>query len=137
VASPQSPSSFPKYGCLPERQAAHFRPLSRSVEMCNKISFLVHNLKYKVNGEWAEQLGLEVTSRGDISNTAPFYETSVKGVYAVGRLLDADEECHNSCCVWDFVCGRSGDGVACGDGGRFGLRSWRMIFKRDRLVQKV
>jgi pyruvate/2-oxoglutarate dehydrogenase complex dihydrolipoamide dehydrogenase (E3) component len=52
--------------------------------MCNKTSFLVHNPKYKANGEWAEQLGLEVTSSGDISNTAPFYEINVKGVYAVG-----------------------------------------------------
>jgi gliotoxin/aspirochlorine biosynthesis thioredoxin reductase len=51
-----------------------------------KISegFLVHNPQCQVSGPWALQLGLEMTARGDIATQAPFYETTVKGVYAVG-----------------------------------------------------
>ncbi|KAN0096803.1 thioredoxin reductase glit [Hyaloscypha variabilis] len=46
--------------------------------------FLVHNPKYKINGPFAEQLGLEMTERGDIKTVGMFGETSVQGVYAIG-----------------------------------------------------
>ncbi|GKT39876.1 thioredoxin-1 [Colletotrichum spaethianum] len=46
--------------------------------------FLAHAPFTKVNGPFAEQLGLEMAENGDIKTTPPFGETSVGGVYAVG-----------------------------------------------------
>ncbi|KAJ0167697.1 putative thioredoxin reductase [Colletotrichum tanaceti] len=46
--------------------------------------FLAHAPFTKVNGPFAEQLGLEMAENGDVKTTPPFGETSVPGVYAVG-----------------------------------------------------
>jgi thioredoxin reductase len=48
------------------------------------MSFLVHRPKTVLSGDFANQLGLELTEAGDIKTTPPFYETSVKGVFAAG-----------------------------------------------------
>lgn len=46
--------------------------------------FLVHRPKTQVNGPFAQQLGLQLTPQGDLLTTAPFFETNVPGVFAVG-----------------------------------------------------
>ncbi|KAK4862875.1 hypothetical protein LT330_003008 [Penicillium expansum] len=46
--------------------------------------FLVHKPKTEINGPFAEQLGLYLTSDGDIKTAKPFYSTSVSGVFAAG-----------------------------------------------------
>ncbi|KAG4429913.1 hypothetical protein IFR05_014602 [Cadophora sp. M221] len=46
--------------------------------------FLAHKPKGKLNGPFAEQLGLELTPQGDIKTNLPFNETSVRGVFAGG-----------------------------------------------------
>ncbi|KAJ5940499.1 Pyridine nucleotide-disulfide oxidoreductase class-II [Penicillium verrucosum] len=46
--------------------------------------FLAHKPKTEINGPFAEQLGLHLTSDGDIKTTEPFYSTSVPGVFAAG-----------------------------------------------------
>ncbi|KAL5590193.1 hypothetical protein FOBRF1_013750 [Fusarium oxysporum] len=47
-------------------------------------AFLAHKPPTKLNGPFAEQLGVELTPGGDIQVTPPFGATSVKGVYAAG-----------------------------------------------------
>ncbi|KAK1638090.1 hypothetical protein BDP81DRAFT_424141 [Colletotrichum phormii] len=46
--------------------------------------FLAHAPFTRPNGPFVEQLGLETMDNGDIKTTAPFGQTSVSGVYAVG-----------------------------------------------------
>ncbi|KAJ5874058.1 Pyridine nucleotide-disulfide oxidoreductase class-II [Penicillium soppii] len=46
--------------------------------------FLVHRPKTVINGPFAEQLGVHLTSDGDIKTTEPFYTTSIPGVFAAG-----------------------------------------------------
>ncbi|KAH6668681.1 hypothetical protein F5X68DRAFT_216624 [Plectosphaerella plurivora] len=46
--------------------------------------FVAHAPRSRVNGPFAEQLGLEMTGTGDIKVTEPFRETTVKGVFATG-----------------------------------------------------
>lgn len=46
--------------------------------------FLAHAPFTRPNGPFVEQLGLETAENGDIKTAAPFGETSVSGVYAVG-----------------------------------------------------
>ncbi|KAF1974454.1 FAD-dependent pyridine nucleotide-disulfide oxidoreductase-like protein [Bimuria novae-zelandiae CBS 107.79] len=48
------------------------------------MSFLVHRPRTVLSGDFVNQLGLEVTEAGDVKTTPPFYETSVKGVFAAG-----------------------------------------------------
>lgn len=57
----------------------HFEDGSTKVE-----GFLSCHLDTKTRGPFAEQLGLEMTSGGDIKTTPPFFATSLKGVFAVG-----------------------------------------------------
>lgn len=47
-------------------------------------AFLAHKPATKINGPFAQQLGLELGPAGDIITTPPFGATSVKGVYAAG-----------------------------------------------------
>lgn len=47
-------------------------------------AFLVHKPPTKINGPFADQLGVELTPGGDIKASHPFGATSVKGVYAAG-----------------------------------------------------
>ncbi|OCL02666.1 FAD/NAD(P)-binding domain-containing protein [Glonium stellatum] len=46
--------------------------------------FLAHAPATKARGPFAEQLGLEMTSSGDIKAGPPFYQTNIKGVFAAG-----------------------------------------------------
>ncbi|KAI2758338.1 hypothetical protein DTO006G1_6854 [Penicillium roqueforti] len=46
--------------------------------------FLAHTPDTKPRGSFAEQLGLELTPSGDIKIAPPFYQTTVKGVFAAG-----------------------------------------------------
>ncbi|KAJ5618160.1 hypothetical protein N7537_003274 [Penicillium hordei] len=43
-----------------------------------------HKPKTQINGPFANQLGLHLTSDGNIKTTEPFYSTSVPGVFAAG-----------------------------------------------------
>lgn len=49
--------------------------------------FLVHNPKTTVQGPFVEQLGLALTPTGDIVAAPPFYQTSVRGVFAAGDCI--------------------------------------------------
>ena len=53
------------------------------------INFLVHKPKTKLNGTFAQQLGLELTQGGDLKVAQPFPETSVKGCFAAGDCATA------------------------------------------------
>ncbi|KAB8238036.1 thioredoxin reductase gliT [Aspergillus alliaceus] len=46
--------------------------------------FLTHKPKTEINGPFATQLRLRLTSDGDLETTAPFYSTSIPGVFAAG-----------------------------------------------------
>lgn len=46
--------------------------------------FLAHTPETKPRGPFAEQLGLEQTPPGDIKAGPPFYQTTIKGVFAAG-----------------------------------------------------
>ena len=46
--------------------------------------FLAHTPQTKPRGPFVEQLGLEQTPSADIKAGPPFFETSVKGVFAAG-----------------------------------------------------
>ncbi|KAJ5212203.1 uncharacterized protein N7498_003849 [Penicillium cinerascens] len=46
--------------------------------------FLAHTPETRPRGPFAEQLGLEQTPSGDIKAGPPFYQTTVKGVFAAG-----------------------------------------------------
>ncbi|KAK2054705.1 FAD/NAD(P)-binding domain-containing protein [Colletotrichum caudatum] len=46
--------------------------------------FIAHQPTAKPRGPFAEQLGLELQASGDIMVKQPFYETSVRGVFAAG-----------------------------------------------------
>lgn len=46
--------------------------------------FLLHKPATEQPNNLADQLGVELTEQGDIKVTAPFNETSVRGVFATG-----------------------------------------------------
>ena len=46
--------------------------------------FLGHRPKTQLTGSYVHDLGLELTAQGDIKTTAPFLQTSVRGVFAAG-----------------------------------------------------
>lgn len=46
--------------------------------------FLVHRPKTEINGQLAQQLGLQLTPGGDIFTNPPFGETNIPGVFAAG-----------------------------------------------------
>ena len=50
-------------------------------------SFLTHNPNTYVKGPFVSQLGLELSPTGDIQAPAPFYQTSVRGVFAAGDCI--------------------------------------------------
>ena len=50
-------------------------------------TFLVHSPKTTVQGSFAEQLGVAFTPTGDILATPPFFQTSVRGVFAAGDCI--------------------------------------------------
>lgn len=52
-----------------------------------KEKFLVNNPLTMTSGPFVEQLGLATTSTGDIQAEAPFYQTSVRGVFAAGDCI--------------------------------------------------
>ncbi|KAE8374179.1 hypothetical protein BDV26DRAFT_284499 [Aspergillus bertholletiae] len=49
--------------------------------------FLTHRPKTEINGPFAGQLGLQLTPTGDLETIAPFYNTSVPGVFAAGDCV--------------------------------------------------
>lgn len=61
---------------------------SVTVEFVDRSSkeekFLVHNPQTSPQGPFVAQLGLDMTPSGDIKADAPFWQTSVPGVFAVG-----------------------------------------------------
>ncbi|TGO09821.1 hypothetical protein BTUL_0153g00070 [Botrytis tulipae] len=50
----------------------------------HKHTFLLHKPVTEQSNNLAHQLGMELTEQGDIKVTAPFNETSVRGVFATG-----------------------------------------------------
>ncbi|KAI5863058.1 FAD/NAD(P)-binding domain-containing protein [Durotheca rogersii] len=54
----------------------------------NHETFLVHNPKTGVNGSFVEQLGLALSPIGDIQAAGPFFQTSVRGVFAAGDAVN-------------------------------------------------
>lgn len=46
--------------------------------------FIAHKPKSRLNGKFAEQLGLDLTPQGDAKVNAPFNESSIVGVFAAG-----------------------------------------------------
>jgi len=57
----------------------HFADGGRAVE-----GFLAHKPKCQLSGNFAQQLGLELTPHGDLKVTPPFYQTSLPGVFTAG-----------------------------------------------------
>lgn len=49
-------------------------------------AFLGHKPRTRMNGPWAEQLGLEMAPSGDPKAHPPFFATSVRGVFLCGDL---------------------------------------------------
>ncbi|KAE8160399.1 hypothetical protein BDV40DRAFT_216576 [Aspergillus tamarii] len=49
--------------------------------------FLTHKPRTEINGPFAGQLGLQLTPTGDFDAMAPFYSTSVPGVFAAGDCV--------------------------------------------------
>ncbi|KAK1995517.1 FAD/NAD(P)-binding domain-containing protein [Colletotrichum falcatum] len=66
--------------------SGHHASVTLTLEDSEEVTegFLAHGPFTKVNGPFAEQLGLEMTENGDVKTTPPFGETSVAGVYAAG-----------------------------------------------------
>ncbi|KAF7893087.1 uncharacterized protein EAF02_000625 [Botrytis sinoallii] len=50
-------------------------------------SFVTHNPSTHTKGPFAGQLGLKHTQTGDIDSSAPFFTTSVRGVFAAGDSI--------------------------------------------------
>ncbi|AEO63290.1 uncharacterized protein THITE_2108328 [Thermothielavioides terrestris NRRL 8126] len=50
-------------------------------------TFIVHNPKTSAQGPFVEQLGLALTPTGEIQTTPPFFQTSVRGVFAAGDIV--------------------------------------------------
>ena len=57
----------------------HFEDGSTATE-----GFLGHKPKCQLKGPFAQQLGLEITPIGDIKAAPPFYQTSIRGIFAAG-----------------------------------------------------
>ncbi|KAI1120160.1 thioredoxin reductase glit [Nemania abortiva] len=68
--------------------------------------FLVHKPRMQVNGPFAEQLGLETFTFGHeiIKVNAPFHETSVKGVFAIGDCASPQKVFLNALNMGSFAC---------------------------------
>ncbi|OLN87628.1 putative thioredoxin reductase-like protein 3 [Colletotrichum chlorophyti] len=68
------------------RMAGDHTSVTLTFDTGNEVTerFLAHAPWTRPNGPFVEQLGLEVAENGDIKTAAPFGETSVSGVYAVG-----------------------------------------------------
>jgi len=49
-----------------------------------KESFLTHSPNTYVKGPFVEQLGLKLSQTGDIDAPGPFFQTSVRGIFAAG-----------------------------------------------------
>ncbi|KAI1176316.1 thioredoxin reductase glit [Nemania sp. FL0916] len=71
-----------------------------------KEQFLVHKPRMQVNGNFAEQLGLETFTFGHeiIKANAPFHETSVKGVFAIGDCASPQKLFLNALNMGSFAC---------------------------------
>lgn len=69
-----------------EKVAEHFHDLLIHLDdgAVERLSFMQHTPRTKVNGLFHEQLSLEMTAEGDYKTSAPFNETSMSGVFAAG-----------------------------------------------------
>ncbi|KAI1105363.1 hypothetical protein F4804DRAFT_341243 [Jackrogersella minutella] len=67
--------------------------------------FIVHRPKGEIQGPFAQQLSLELTEQAVIKTTAPFYETSVKGVFAVGDCATPMPAVTNALAMGAFAAG--------------------------------
>ncbi|CAN8098515.1 unnamed protein product [Discula destructiva] len=65
--------------------------------------FLAHAPRTKVNGPFAEQLGLELLETGEIKTSSPFYETSVNGIFAAGDLATPMKSVTQAIAMGTFV----------------------------------
>jgi thioredoxin reductase len=65
----------------PERSqiTLHFKDGTNATE-----AFLAHKPKFRLRGDLAQQLGVELAPPGTIKVTPPFNQTSVRGVFAAG-----------------------------------------------------
>jgi pyruvate/2-oxoglutarate dehydrogenase complex dihydrolipoamide dehydrogenase (E3) component len=52
-----------------------------------RVKFLVHGPLTVPQGEFAQQLGLELAPTGDIKADAPLYQTTSRGVFAAGDCI--------------------------------------------------
>jgi thioredoxin reductase len=50
-------------------------------------TLIVHSPKTSVQGPFVEQLGLALTPTGDVVANPPFFQTSVRGVFAAGDIV--------------------------------------------------
>lgn len=50
-------------------------------------TFLVHNPLTTPKGPFVQQLGVTMNQMGDVQADPPFYQTSVRGVFAAGDLI--------------------------------------------------
>ncbi|KAK7909123.1 hypothetical protein PG985_015001 [Apiospora marii] len=68
--------------------------------------FLVHKPQMRVNGDFAQQLGLEALVFGHeiIKVTAPFHETSEKGVFAIGDCASPQKVFVHALSMGSFAC---------------------------------
>lgn len=78
----------------------HFKDGSSKSE-----GLLVHKPKSELNGPFAPQLLLELTEQGVIKTTQPFYESSVKGVFAVGDCASPMPAVSNAVAQGAFAAG--------------------------------
>ncbi|KAI0456046.1 hypothetical protein F5B21DRAFT_169588 [Xylaria acuta] len=67
--------------------------------------FLVHRPKAEINGPFAQHLSLELTEQAVIKTTTPFYETSTKGVFAVGDCATPMPAVTNALAMGAFAAG--------------------------------
>ncbi|ROV93149.1 hypothetical protein VMCG_08739 [Cytospora schulzeri] len=67
--------------------------------------FIVHKPKSEINGPFVRQLSLELTEQAVIKTTQPFYESSVKGVFAVGDCATAIPAVTNAMAMGAFAAG--------------------------------
>lgn len=65
----------------------------------------VHKPKVQIRGPFAEQLGLEIDEMGLIKTSQPFYETTVKGVFAVGDCASPMPAVVNAMAMGTFAAG--------------------------------
>ena len=70
--------------------------------------FLAHKPKCQLKGDFAQQLGLELTPQGDLQASPPFFQTTMRGVFAAGDVASPVKIANNAL----FTGAAAGAGVA-------------------------